>query len=71
MQVCASPSARRADLEYEGVIDALSRIYETEGFAGLYSGLEAKLLQTVLNAGIIFVVYERILLAFAAWSPVH
>lgn len=33
---------------------------KTNGFLGLYKGLEAKLLQTVLTAALMFVVYEKI-----------
>lgn len=33
---------------------------KTQGFFGLYKGLEAKLLQTVLTAALMFVVYEKI-----------
>lgn len=34
--------------------------YRKYGFLGLYKGLEAKLLQTVLTAALMFVVYEKI-----------
>ncbi|MBN3303946.1 PM34 protein, partial [Amia calva] len=37
----------------------LDRI-KRQGFLGLYKGLEAKLLQTVLTAALMFVVYEKI-----------
>ncbi|XP_069766067.1 peroxisomal membrane protein PMP34 isoform X2 [Narcine bancroftii] len=32
----------------------------TQGFLGLYKGLEAKLLQTILTSALMFLVYERI-----------
>lgn len=34
--------------------------YRKYGVMGLYKGLEAKLLQTVLTAALMFVVYEKI-----------
>lgn len=34
--------------------------YRKNGALGLYKGLEAKLLQTVLTAALMFVVYEKI-----------
>ncbi|XP_029014965.1 peroxisomal membrane protein PMP34 [Betta splendens] len=50
-----------------GVIGSLSNIVillmdriKKNGFLGLYKGLEAKLLQTVLTAALMFVVYEKI-----------
>ncbi|XP_017277350.1 peroxisomal membrane protein PMP34 [Kryptolebias marmoratus] len=50
-----------------GLMGSLSTIFflfmeriKTHGFLGLYKGLEAKLLQTVLTAALMFVVYEKI-----------
>lgn len=50
-----------------GVLGGLSNIFfllmdriKKNGFLGLYKGLEAKLLQTVLTAALMFVVYEKI-----------
>ncbi|XP_018526275.1 peroxisomal membrane protein PMP34 isoform X2 [Lates calcarifer] len=50
-----------------GVIGSLSNIFsllmdriKRNGVLGLYKGLEAKLLQTVLTAALMFVVYEKI-----------
>ncbi|XP_013865582.1 peroxisomal membrane protein PMP34 [Austrofundulus limnaeus] len=50
-----------------GLMGSLSTIFflfvervRTHGFLGLYKGLEAKLLQTVLTAALMFVVYEKI-----------
>lgn len=50
-----------------GVMGSLSNIFfllmdriKTYGVLGLYKGLEAKLLQTVLTAALMFVVYEKI-----------
>ncbi|KAK2833488.1 hypothetical protein Q5P01_017377 [Channa striata] len=50
-----------------GVIGSLSNIFnllmdriKKNGVLGLYKGLEAKLLQTVLTAALMFVVYEKI-----------
>ncbi|XP_029944557.1 peroxisomal membrane protein PMP34 [Salarias fasciatus] len=53
--------------ENSGVLGGLSNIFfllmdriKRNGFLGLYKGLEAKLLQTVLTAALMFVVYEKI-----------
>ncbi|XP_041830881.1 peroxisomal membrane protein PMP34 isoform X2 [Melanotaenia boesemani] len=50
-----------------GLMGSLSNIFllfmdriKKHGFLGLYKGLEAKLLQTVLTAALMFVVYEKI-----------
>ncbi|MEQ2227656.1 hypothetical protein ILYODFUR_000494 [Ilyodon furcidens] len=50
-----------------GLIGSISNIFflfmdriKKYGFLGLYKGLEAKLLQTVLTAALMFVVYEKI-----------
>uniref|UniRef100_A0A1A7WQE2 Solute carrier family 25 (Mitochondrial carrier, peroxisomal membrane protein), member 17 n=1 Tax=Iconisemion striatum TaxID=60296 RepID=A0A1A7WQE2_9TELE len=50
-----------------GLMGSLSTIFvlfmeriKKNGFLGLYKGLEAKLLQTVLTAALMFVVYEKI-----------
>lgn len=45
--------------------EAFKDILRQYGFAGLYKGLEAKLLQTVLTAALMFLVYEKI--AFATF----
>lgn len=43
-----------------GVIQMLLTILKANGFAGLFVGLEAKLLQTVLTAALMFTAYEKI-----------
>lgn len=43
-----------------GVIDMLMFILKRQGIAGLFRGLEAKLLQTVLTAALMFMAYEKI-----------
>jgi adenine nucleotide transporter 17 len=43
----------------------LVRIYQEDGVAGIYQGMNAKLLQTVLTASFMFIGYEKIL-EFAA-----
>ena len=35
-------------------------ICRTQGFKGLFKGIEAKILQTVLTAALMFVCYEKI-----------
>ncbi|CAG0916444.1 unnamed protein product [Notodromas monacha] len=43
-----------------GVLEIMRTILRTQGFIGLYKGLEAKLLQTVLSAALMFLCYEKI-----------
>lgn len=43
-----------------GTIKMLLYILRTQGAAGLFRGLEAKLLQTVLTAALMFMTYEKI-----------
>ncbi|XP_072337562.1 peroxisomal membrane protein PMP34 isoform X2 [Scyliorhinus torazame] len=42
------------------VINLISERIKKGGFSGLYKGLEAKLLQTVFTAALMFLIYERI-----------
>lgn len=44
----------------KGVWQSLLDILRQHGFKGLYKGLEAKLLQTVLTAALMFLVYEKL-----------
>ncbi|MBN3311539.1 PM34 protein, partial [Atractosteus spatula] len=44
----------------QNVVHLLMERISKQGVAGLYKGLEAKLLQTVLTAALMFVVYEKI-----------
>lgn len=44
----------------EGLFKMLFSIYEEKGLLGLFKGLEAKLMQTVLTASLMFVVYEKL-----------
>jgi len=55
----AANASTAADARYSGVMDALVRILGTEGVAGLFKGLRAKLLQTVLGAAILMFVKEK------------
>ncbi|XP_015108423.1 peroxisomal membrane protein PMP34 isoform X1 [Diachasma alloeum] len=43
-----------------GTIQMLLYILKTQGLGGLYKGMEAKLLQTVLTAALMFLAYEKI-----------
>ncbi|XP_034940641.1 peroxisomal membrane protein PMP34 [Chelonus insularis] len=43
-----------------GTLQILLYIFRKQGFRGLYKGMEAKLLQTVLTAALMFVAYEKI-----------
>uniref|UniRef100_T1IIK0 Peroxisomal membrane protein PMP34 n=1 Tax=Strigamia maritima TaxID=126957 RepID=T1IIK0_STRMM len=43
-----------------GILETISHILRTQGIQGLFKGLEAKLLQTVLTAALMLVCYEKI-----------
>uniref|UniRef100_A0A7S0YCV8 Uncharacterized protein n=1 Tax=Polytomella parva TaxID=51329 RepID=A0A7S0YCV8_9CHLO len=43
-----------------GTFDVLSQIWGKEGFAGFYAGLQAKLLQTALNAALMLMLKEQL-----------
>ncbi|XP_033212675.1 peroxisomal membrane protein PMP34 [Belonocnema kinseyi] len=43
-----------------GTLQMLMYILKKHGFSGLYKGMEAKLLQTVLTAALMFLAYEKI-----------
>ncbi|XP_038676686.1 peroxisomal membrane protein PMP34 isoform X2 [Scyliorhinus canicula] len=57
------PNKRSRNTSQESVrvvIDLISERIKKGGFSGLYKGLEAKLLQTVFTAALMFLIYERI-----------
>ncbi|DAZ94679.1 TPA: hypothetical protein N0F65_002388 [Lagenidium giganteum] len=45
----------------EGLSECIQSIYSDKGIQGLFAGMEAKLLQTVLTAAITLVTYEKLL----------
>lgn len=62
-------SHRKNGLSSESMIEILLYIFKYEGVRGLYKGVEAKLLQTVLTAALMFVTYEKIVsLVFRTFS---
>eukprot|EP00794_Sanderia_malayensis_P009090 gene9090-10060_t len=44
----------------QGLMYMLMQIYQSRGILGLFKGLEAKLMQTVLTAALMFLVYEKL-----------
>ncbi|KAI5694994.1 hypothetical protein M8J75_009248 [Diaphorina citri] len=62
-------SPRTKKMTPESMIDILVYIFKYEGVRGLYKGAEAKILQTVLTAALMFVTYEKIVsLIFQTFS---
>lgn len=61
----AKPNTDQDDtgLLYRGTFDCLSKLYRRGGVGGLFTGMRAKLLQTVLTAAFTFLTYEQILQA--------
>ena len=56
-----SPPAQQAQAQrYTGTVDCLQQLYQQNGILSLYTGIRAKLLQTVLTAAFTFVSYEQI-----------
>jgi solute carrier family 25 (peroxisomal adenine nucleotide transporter), member 17 len=49
------------DDEYAGTWDCLTKVYKSDKMAGLFAGMRAKLLQTVLTAAFTFLTYEQII----------
>lgn len=49
-----------AEVRYVGVVDAVARIIGAEGVAGLFKGLRAKLVQTVLGAALLMAIKEEV-----------
>lgn len=46
--------------EKQGIVEILVDIVKSNGLSALYKGLEAKLIQTVLTAALMFLTYEKI-----------
>eukprot|EP00743_Colponemidia_sp_Colp-15_P001914 GILK01002084.1.p1 GENE.GILK01002084.1~~GILK01002084.1.p1 ORF type:complete len:319 (-),score=45.80 GILK01002084.1:325-1281(-) len=47
-------------VSYAGLMDCTRKIYEHEGIPGFFSGLESKMIATVLTSAFMFVTYERL-----------
>jgi len=54
------------DSEYHGTWDCLVKLYASDGAQALFTGMRAKLLQTVLTAAFTFLTYEQIATALHA-----
>lgn len=57
---CRQRSGQKTPSGKGDIFSLMARIVKDQGFIGLYKGLEAKLLQTVLTAALMFVAYEKI-----------
>jgi solute carrier family 25 (peroxisomal adenine nucleotide transporter), member 17 len=55
------PPRRKRIQQYNGTWDCLMKILHQHGLSGLFQGMNAKLLQTVLTAAFTFLTYEEIL----------
>jgi adenine nucleotide transporter 17 len=56
-------SDNEQDLQYSGTWDCMVKLYRRDGVEGLFTGMQAKLLQTVLTAAFTFLTYEQIVTA--------
>jgi len=50
----------KTDNGRNNIVTVLMKVYESDGLKGIFSGIEAKLLQTVLTAAFHFMCYEQI-----------
>lgn len=59
--------------KYEGLFDCMMKLYNKGGVRALYSGMDAKLIQTVLTSAITLLTYEQILdiVAQSYWRVKH
>ncbi|TMW45895.1 hypothetical protein DOY81_009035, partial [Sarcophaga bullata] len=57
---CPSTSKQAPGNEEIGMIQMILNIIRHQGFKGLFRGMEAKILQTVLTAALMFMAYEKI-----------
>jgi len=48
-------------IAYKGLFDCMKTLYKHGGMRALYSGMDAKLIQTVLTSALTFLTYEQIL----------
>ncbi|CAL5226190.1 g9024 [Coccomyxa viridis] len=55
-----------SDRKYTGTVDAIERIYKTEGFLGFYKGMRAKIVQSILAAALLMAIKEQLTTATAA-----
>jgi len=46
--------------KYHSTLHCLVEIFHTEGVSGLFAGMHAKIVQTVCNSALLFLVYERL-----------
>ncbi|XP_059216072.1 peroxisomal membrane protein PMP34 isoform X2 [Stomoxys calcitrans] len=54
------PSSSKKQTKEIGMIQMMLDILQHQGFKGLFRGMEAKILQTVLTAALMFMAYEKI-----------
>jgi len=50
-----------SSLSFQGTLDCIIQLYKRGGLRAVYSGIDAKLLQSVLTAALTFLTYEQIL----------
>jgi len=53
-------SQSSTDAPYSGTIDAILKIFKSDGFLGFFKGMPSKMVQTVLGAAFMFLVKEKI-----------
>lgn len=45
---------------YKGTLDAITKMFQYEGFSGFYNGMNTKIVQSVLGAAILFMIKEEL-----------
>jgi solute carrier family 25 (peroxisomal adenine nucleotide transporter), member 17 len=48
-----------ADTKYSSILDGFRKILKSEGVAGLYKGIESKIVQSVTTAALMFMFKEQ------------
>ncbi|KXJ21682.1 peroxisomal membrane protein PMP34 [Exaiptasia diaphana] len=57
---CKQRAGYQETKQHTHLLSLLSKLMRERGFLGLYKGMEAKLLQTVMTAALMFLAYEKI-----------
>ena len=60
----------KSSQQYNGVFDVLLRIFQEKGVLGYYSGIESKIVQSVLTSAFLFWAHRRLfvlLIKFLFW----
>ena len=60
-QISKLSLSEQESIRYKSPMDVLTKVYKSEGFLGLFSGLKAQILKAVLCQAFVFVTKENLL----------